>query len=69
MKIQIELEDELCDRLVRESLSWHTKHARQTIQEFRGRSDVAPHNIEDYDYSVRLLAALKIVNEYFGVKS
>ena len=69
MKIQIELEDEVSDLLVKESLSWHTKNAQYEIKKFRSRENVQPHHIENYDYNVRLLAALKIVNEYFGVKS
>lgn len=61
MKIQIEIEDHIKDRIVKEDLSWHINNARGAL------ADKNTHP-SDRRYFEKLLAAFSVVGKYYGVK-
>ena len=61
MKIQIEIEDHIKDRIVKEDLSWHINNAKKAL------ADKKTHP-EDRRYFEKLLAAFSVVGKYYGVK-
>ena len=67
MKIQVELDGELVDQVVKNELMWHVHAVQQEIKKFKKIKNPKKFQIEEYNYNQRLLFGLKIVGEYFGV--
>jgi hypothetical protein len=57
MKIQIQINDEITDRIIRAELKWHRDNTK----------DIGDMCKEDKKYFKKLAPALDIVCEYFGV--
>lgn len=68
MKINIEVDHELADIIVKKDIEWHTNAVSAEIKKFKKIKKPAKFQIEEYNYNQRLLFALKIVGEYYGVK-
>ena len=64
--ITLPIDNEFADELVGLVLLEHTEIVKRNIQDFKHIKKLKPHQIEDYDYNVKLHTALKVVNEYFG---
>ena len=64
--ITLDIDNEFADDLVGRMLKQHTEMIEHNIKDFKYIKKLKPHQIEDYDYNVKLHAALKVVNEYFG---
>ena len=64
--ITLDIDNEFADDLVGRILKEHTAIIKRNIQDFKYIKKLKPHQIEDYDYNVKLHAALKVVNKYFG---
>jgi hypothetical protein len=61
MKIQIEIEDHIKDRIVKEDLSWHINNTREILSD-----RTTPK--KEREHLRKLLAALGVVGKYYGVK-
>lgn len=57
MKVQVEVDDEMVDQIVRNELRWHRDNAKDFFNVGK----------EDKKYIKKLAPALDIVCEYFGV--
>lgn len=69
MKIQIDLDGEVIDTIVRNELRWHIDATSKDLREMnRSKKKLEKYQIEDKEYFEKLLPALKIVGEYFGAK-
>ena len=64
--ITLPIDNEFADELVGLVLKEHTEIIKRNIQDLKHIKKLKPHQIEDYDYYVKLHTALKVVNEYFG---
>jgi hypothetical protein len=64
--ITLDIDNEFADDLVGRMLKQHTEMIEHNIKDFKRTKKLKPHQQEDYDYYVKLHAALKVVNEYFG---
>lgn len=67
--ITLNIDNEFADDLVSRILKEHTEMIEHNIKEFKDlkrTKKLMPHQQEDYDYYVKLHAALKVVNGYFG---
>jgi len=64
--ITLPIDNEFADELVGLILKEHTDIVKRNIQDFKHIKKPKSYQIEDYDYNVKLLEALKVVNEYFG---
>jgi hypothetical protein len=61
MKIQIEIEDHIKDRIVKEDLSWHINNAMEILSD-----KTTPK--KEREYLKKLLAAFGVVGKYYGIK-
>lgn len=69
MKIQIDIDDEQLDDAFRDNLKWHIDTITKDLHKLnRSKNKLGKYQIEDKEYFKKLLPALKIVGEYFGVK-
>jgi hypothetical protein len=68
MKINIEVDHELADTIVKKDIEWHIGAVKEEIKKFKKIKKPINYQIEDYNYNQKLLFALKIVGEYYGVK-
>lgn len=59
MKVQVELDDEIADQIVRKELKWHLQNAKEFVHLHK----------DDKKYFKKLGPALEIVCEYFGVNT
>lgn len=64
--ITLNIDNEFADDLVGRILKEHTAIIKNNIAVLKCDKKLKPHEQEDYDYYVKLHAALKVVNEYFG---
>ena len=64
--ITLNIDNEFADDLVGRILKEHTAIIKSNIADLKREKKLKPHQQEDYDYNVKLLEALKVVNEYFG---
>lgn len=68
MKINIEIDDEIADIIFKKDIQWHTGVITEEIKKFKKLKKPTKSQVEEYNYNQRLLFALKIVGEYYGVK-
>ena len=68
MKIQIEVDEEVVDNILKTELKWHVAAIKDEIKKFKKIKNPAKFQIEEYNYNQRLSFALKVVGEYFGIK-
>jgi hypothetical protein len=68
MKMQVEIDDETLDKVFRENLTWHISNVEEDLKLLRKINKLEKHQLQDKEYFEKLLPALKIVGEYFGVK-
>ena len=61
MKIQIEIEDHIKDRIVIEDMSWHINNARKILSD-----KTTPK--KEREHLKKLLAAFGVVGKYYGIK-
>ena len=61
MKIQIQIEEEIKDKIVKEDISWHINNAREMLAD----KDTHP---KDRVYFIKLLVAFEVVGEYYGIE-
>ena len=61
MKIQIQIEEEIKDKIVKDDISWHINNAREML------ADKNTHP-EDRVYFSKLLVAFEVVGEYYGIE-
>lgn len=67
--MQIEINDEQLDDAFRDNLKWHIDTiSKDLVRLKRGGKKLEKYQIEDKEHFEKLLPALKIVGEYFGVK-
>lgn len=64
--ITLNINNEFADDLVVRILKEHTTIIKNNITDLKRTKKLMPHQQEDYDYYVKLHAALKVVNGYFG---
>lgn len=68
MKIKVDIDDEIADQMFRDNLKWHIDHISEDLKTLNKRKKLEKYQQEDKDYFTKLLPALKIVGEYYGVK-
>lgn len=61
MKIQIQIEDNIKDKIVKEDLSWHINNAREILSD-----KTIPK--KEREYFKKLLDAFGVVGQYYGIK-
>jgi hypothetical protein len=61
MKIQIQIEDHIKDRIVKEDLAWHIENARKMLAD-------KTISKKDREYFKKLSAAFNVVKEYYGIE-
>jgi hypothetical protein len=66
MKIQIEMEPELIDSVVKSQLLWHNNFVKEELTVLKKKKKLEKYQTEDKEYFEKLLPALKIVSDYFG---
>jgi Fic family protein len=66
--MEIEINDETLDEVFRENLAWHINNLDEDLKSLRKRKKLQKHQRQDKEYFEKLLPALKIVGEYYGVK-
>jgi hypothetical protein len=67
--MQIDINDEQLDDAFRDNLKWHIDTITKDLLILkRSRKKLEKYQIEDKEHFEKLLPALKIVGEYFGVK-
>ena len=68
MRLEVEIEDESIDEAVRQNLVWHIENAKQELNRFKKIAHPTLSQKEELEYLTKLLPALNVVGEYFGVK-
>jgi hypothetical protein len=68
MKMQVEIDDEILDIAFRKNLEWHINNAKIEIKRLSKFKTLLDAEVEEKVYLEKLLPALKVVGEYFGVK-
>jgi hypothetical protein len=69
MKIQIDINEEQLDDAFRDNLKWHIDTISKDLRKLnRSKNKLEKYQIEEKEEFEKLLPALKIVGEYFGVK-
>lgn len=68
MKINVEVDPEMVDIIIKKDLKWHISAVSDEIKKFKKLKKPAKFQIEEYNYNQKLFFALKIVGEYYGVK-
>jgi septal ring factor EnvC (AmiA/AmiB activator) len=69
MKIQIDIDDDQLDKAFQENLKWHIDTiSKDLLKLTRSKNKLEKYQIEEKEHLEKLLPALKIVGEYFGVK-
>ena len=69
MKIKIDIDDDQLDKAFQENLKWHIDTISKDLRKInRNKKKLEKYQIEDKEHLEKLLPALKIVGEYFGVK-
>ena len=68
MKIEIEIDDETLDTAFRENLTWHINNIEEDLKILRTQRKLQKYQRDDKEYFEKLLPALKIVGDYFGVE-
>ena len=69
MKIQIDIDDDQLDKAFQENLKWHIDTISKDLRKLpRSKNKLEKYQIEEKVHFEKLLPALKIVGEYFGVK-
>ena len=66
--MQIEIDDETLDRAFRENLLWHINSIQDDLKVLRSKKKLEKYQREEKVYFEKLLPALKVVGEYYGVK-
>jgi len=69
MRLEVEIEDESIDEVVRQNLVWHIKNAKQELNRFKKIEHPTSSQKEELEYLNKLLPALNVVGEYFGVNT
>jgi len=64
--ITLPIDNDFADDLVGRVLKEHTAMIKTNIADLKREKKLKSYQQEDYDYYVKLHAALKVVNEYFG---
>jgi hypothetical protein len=68
MKVEIEIDDDVLDQAFKNSLKWHMNNSRDRLNKLSTKKNLSENAQSEYDYQKKLLPALKIVGEYYGVK-
>lgn len=68
MKINIELDPEVADQIVRSDIKWHIDTVSDDLKKLNKLKKLEKYQREDKAYFTKLLPALKVVGEYYGVK-
>jgi hypothetical protein len=68
MKVEIEVDDEFTDTVIRDSIKWHIDTIESDLNKMKKAKKLQKYQREDKAYFIKLLPALKIVGEYYGVK-
>ena len=68
MKIKVEIDDEIADQMFRDNLKWHIEHISEDLKKLNKTKKLENYQREDKAYFTKLLPALKVVGEYYGVK-
>ncbi len=66
MKIQIEMEPELIDSVVKSQLLWHNNFVKEELAMLKKKKKLEKYQTKDKEYFEKLLPALNIVSDYFG---
>ena len=68
MKIQIDIDDDQLDKAFQENLKWHIDTNSKDLRKInRSKNKLEKYQIEDKERFEKLLPALIVVGEYFGV--
>ncbi len=68
MKLQMEIDIETVDKIVKNDLAWHLQAVREDIKKLNKIKNPTKGQIEDQKYFTKLLPALETVGDYYGVK-
>jgi septal ring factor EnvC (AmiA/AmiB activator) len=67
--MQIDIDDDQLDKAFQENLKWHIDAISKDLRKLtRSKNKLEKYQIEEKEQFEKLLPALKIVGEYFGVK-
>lgn len=69
MKLEVNIDDESIDEVVRQNLIWHIKNAKLELNRFKKIEHITSSQKEELEYLTKLLPALNMVGEYFGVNT
>jgi len=65
--MHVEIDDEYLDLAFRENLKWHLDNSSKRLKELNKIKNPMKHERDELEYQKKLLPALKIVGEYYGV--
>jgi len=68
MKMEIEIDEDMLHTAFRENIRWHIKNVEKDLKLFGRKKKLEKYQLQDKEYFEKLLPALKVVGDYFGVK-
>lgn len=68
MKLKIEIDHEVEDKIIRGSLKWHITVISEDLKKLKKLKKPSKPQKQDIGYFNKLLPALKIVGDFYGVK-
>ena len=68
MKIKVDIDDEIADQIFKDNLKWHIDTISKDLKKLNKIKKLEKYQREDKDYFTKLLPALRIVGEYYGVE-
>lgn len=68
MKIEIEIDEDMLHMAFRENIRWHIKNVEKDLKLLARKKKLEKYQLQDKEYFEKLLPALKVVGDYFGVK-
>ena len=69
MKIQVDIEAESIDAIMRNELKWHYDNVKDDIKKLKKLKKLEKYQREDKAYFEKLLPALEVVCDYYGVET
>jgi hypothetical protein len=66
--MEIEIDEDMLHTAFRENIRWHIKNVEKDLKLFGRKKKLEKYQLQDKEYFEKLLPALKVVGDYFGVK-
>jgi hypothetical protein len=68
MKLKVEIDHQIEDKIIQESLKWHITVVSEDLKKLKRLRKPSKPQKHDIGYFNKLLPALKIVGDFYGVK-